>query len=113
RRDLYLPRQRWDSTPAFPCFARTGRNGRGWSPMGAERRGPPPDIPPRPNSQKPLFLWIPKTVSFSGREKEMGFESVLLPRHSEAAGGRIRFPRLCAFLSRAKTGDTDSSLRSE
>ena len=24
--------------------------------------------------QRPLFLWIPKTVSFSGREKEMGFE---------------------------------------
>ena len=69
--------------------------------MGASRRRPPPDTAQRSNSQKPLFLWIPKTVSFSGREKEMGF--VILakgapsrraprkearsfpPRHSEAA----------------------------
>ena len=48
-------------------------------PWGRKDAGRPPDTPQRTNSKKPLFLWIPKTVSFSGREKEMGFESVLLP----------------------------------
>ena len=107
RRDTHHPGGGRIERPLFSVPSRIGRKGRGWSPMGGERRKPPRCHENGPGLKSPFFFGSQKPFLFPAGKKKWVLKPSLSSPHPERLP---QSPSVTAPSEREpKTGVTDSS----